>query len=252
MRNVLIFTNVLFLGAAIFFWSQLSGKKKELTNYQKLVGQNVVQHDTVYIKEGEEGSSNLTSCHDCSEKETYGHTFADFEDVVDRYKTKRWDVINQSFASNNVPDGMRPDEIAGMEDSRAIWFSLDSLKQFICTIEKYSNKLSPKASNLGIRMYYGVYSAAKQRFPHRHTLFMVPTFKDAKSSSDKTGIDFDPRQIFLSKKDVKFPISDLRTKPPVQLLVMTADNNDPQMKANDGDLCPPCSKGCIHGILDNN
>src|SRR5437870_1588639 len=76
------------------------------------------------------------TCTDCRETETYGHTMEEFLEVTREYRDKRWKLINKDLPSMT--------EKHDTADSRAIWFSLDSLKKFICTIEKYSEQLHIK------------------------------------------------------------------------------------------------------------
>lgn len=196
------------------------------------------------------------SCYNCFDKETFGHTFADFEDVVDRYTAERWNVINSWMASpSSVVTGGSG---TGKTDSRAIWFSLDSLEQFICTIKKYSQRLTEDPGELGIRMYYAVYPGGHPKFPGEHTIFMVPTFRKP-GDITATGNDFDPREAYAEQllNANKEPVlqnsfRNMRSKPNVAALILSGNSNpDPQMRANDGSLCPPCTKGCIHSILDS-
>jgi hypothetical protein len=79
-------------------------------------------------------------------------------------------------------------------DARCIWFSLDSLKKFIWTIENAVCKSGCTDNlNLGVRIYYSTYPAAVGNgadgirnedfsgidpgFSSKHTLFMMPTFE---------------------------------------------------------------------------
>lgn len=193
--------------------------------------------------------------------ETKGHTFAEFEDVVDRYTTERWAIINKQFSTNG-PNPNRtgnvgnPRSTNNFSDARSIWFSLDSLKQFICTIEKYTALMgTKKPDTLGIRLYYGVYQPDRVKFPFKHTIFLVPTYKKAGMGKGITGIDFDPRASVqiprLTNGEGYVPFDSLRNNNKILALTYTPYGSGGQsLIGNDGDLCPPCKKGCIHDIID--
>jgi hypothetical protein len=104
----------------------------------------------------------------------------------------------------NINDQMQ------MEDARAVWFDLETLKKFIYHIE---NKAKNDASNptsiqdLGIRIYYASYPAVNNwgdirydstlevfktnpstlEYGKKHTLVMIPTIK-----RNNLNIDFNP------------------------------------------------------------
>lgn len=110
-------------------------------------------------------------------------------------------VINTSSSERLFPwnTGLESNEISRLrkvhkrDDARAIWFSLDKLKAYICAIERQVSKIDTKAckiSNLGIRMYYGRYTGDVNEvaldYIDRHTIFMVPTYL-----SDSIPVRFD-------------------------------------------------------------
>ena len=85
------------------------------------------------------------------------------------------------------------------DDANSIWFSLESLKNFIWKVEtSVCEKKCPKPLQLGIRLYYGRYpeqltndlAELNPEFAQRHTVFMVPTFQD--ESNEQVHWDFDP------------------------------------------------------------
>lgn len=119
--------------------------------------------------------------------ETEGQTYAHFRDAVRRYKFERSDLA-EAWSRGNVETSLAVTPPEGLRDSRAIWFSMDSLKKFICTIEKYSKEIGIPSDSLGIRIYYGIYSDTDY-FSRMHTVFMVPTFTMGTGSQ----VDFDPR-----------------------------------------------------------
>lgn len=133
-----------------------------------------------------------TSCYDCRMNETEGMPMEHFIDVVRRYKCERSDIIE-----NEINKAVHPARFRGgnFKDARSIWFNLDTIKTFICTIEKYSGALKLSSGSLGIRIYYAVYDDTG-RFPRMHTLFMVPTCQDHNGDQ----VDMDPRESFNNIK----------------------------------------------------
>ena len=147
--------------------------------------------------------------------------------LVDSYRVNQWAAIN-SFVQPFARAGgeSTPDNI----DARSAWFSLETLKMFIHTIETYtsancknnpgSNATNPpKPPLLGIRIYYGQYpsdhgqlsnykpssssdeegdfTASNQnsfQYAGMHTLLMIPTCDDASGNH----VDFDPRDMNVS------------------------------------------------------
>lgn len=96
-----------------------------------------------------------------------------------------------------------------IEDARAVWFSLDSLKKYIWHIEKASCETgSAKLADLGIRIYFAEYPDAETmknlpgledadpRLAGKHSVFLVPTVR--KEGADK---DFDPIVEWKRQKD---------------------------------------------------
>jgi hypothetical protein len=175
----------------------------------------------------------------CSYPDLEGETFGDFKNVVKRYKENSWTAINNSMnQQRNSLDFL---------DARCIWFSLDSVKQFICTIEKYSRQLHLETKDLGIRLYYGQYPSNRNYYADQHTIFMMPTF-----SLDGTGeaIDFDPRHNVAnnwgtSKNEIRSFASSAASvglNGRFTILSGNADMN-PAIR-NSGELCPP---KCVSG-----
>ncbi|MGC4038674.1 MAG: hypothetical protein QM764_22110 [Chitinophagaceae bacterium] len=169
---------------------------------------------------------------------------------------------------------------ASFQDARSCWYSLDTLKKFICLIEKYSSsdKLRFTSKDLGIRFYYATYDRSvydsfaivaraggdrigRDSLGLHHTLFMVPTYRD---SGLKLDVDFDPRlsagvsietinQGFTSIDAITRPGFDQLfiwnnyiTNPAQKLLVLDHEalsSTTPSAK-NQGRLCPPtCPTG---------
>jgi hypothetical protein len=184
------------------------------------------------------GSVSFKTCVDCTTDSFYGLTLSEFMKGVARYRKTHWDLINSDPYMLSVQSG-------GLKDARACWYSIDTLKKFICLIEKYSSGLGLTSDKLGIRFYYATYpykGTWNQSYLSHHTLFMVPTYRDD-STKYKDNIDFDPRFDVQAKKGV-LPMSQIGSKNgSVQILVLdggTANSTPPRTATkNQGQLCPP-------------
>jgi hypothetical protein len=103
-------------------------------------------------------------------------------------------------------------------DARSVWFSVETLKEFIYNIEKANcNNGCSKKLELGIRIYYAQYPSGSYftnmqgtaiyndlsnfivtdnpLYQKNHTVFMVPTFDNKIGKTNPAGvihIDFDP------------------------------------------------------------
>lgn len=220
-RNILIATNIITLGLAIYFYSQADSTGDDT--------QPVV-------------------C--CSYEDLEGETLEDFTNVIKRYKDNAWTIINTTMNQQLTSSGGSPT----FEDARCIWFSMDSIKQFICTIEKYSEQLDLTTANLGIRLYYGQYPDAHPNYPNRHTIFMMPTFNP---SDNGPAIDFDPRYNVINNwgatsvdsiRSFTRGITSVSPSPTTLFTVLGGDlNMNPNIR-NSGELCPP---KCVPAGQDN-
>lgn len=166
----------------------------------------------------------------------------EFLEVTREYRDKRWKLINVQLPSMT--------DNHDTADARAIWFSLDSLKKFICTIEKYSEQLHIKPEDLGVRMYYAVYKHDSE-YQGLHTLFMVPTF--AVSGSKDEEQDFDPRASVLYRNELKVRDSvitfvDLARFPNQRTLILSKSAENTSLVRNTGQLCPPKCAPSINTI----
>ncbi len=94
-------------------------------------------------------------------------------------------------------------------DARSVWFSLETLKQFLWDIESESAtcKSGCQTLNLGVRIYYAEYPVptdpTDKAFPadekKKHTIFMVPTYSKEGSDRNPRDYDFNPRVISYGK-----------------------------------------------------
>jgi hypothetical protein len=126
---------------------------------------------------------SVTSCYNCDTDVFRGLTVQQYQTGIDWYDSVRWQVINRSgklVAANPV-------------DSMSCWYSLETLKRYICLIERYSDSLNISPDKLGIRFHYAVYKDPVvmeygRNYTNLHTLFLTPTML-----IDSSDVDFDPR-----------------------------------------------------------
>lgn len=177
-------------------------------------------------------------CYQCNNDVFYGLTVQEYKDGVDRYKHFRSDIIDGTVLRDIKPD------------ARSCWYSIDTLRKFICLLEQYSQQLGIPPDSLGIRFEYAVYPDTfpqKQIYSRLHTLFMVATCKQ-----QGMNIDFDPRYlgtVFHSPTTVDSLLNAgaiAHLQPGVQLfeLDLTSGNAGVQpgtlsvLSKNQGQLCP--------------
>jgi hypothetical protein len=203
-------------------------------------------------------SPSLTNCNDV--KGVTGMNASFFLKGLARYRAF------QLSASN---DKLRPLTNPNFEDSRSCWYSIDTLKKFMCLIERYAQMdpdFDPATSDLGIRFYYATYPDTEQQTmllktgPNflskvinvsvglHHTLFMVPTHHDKESDLD---LDvFQPMTLRGSEivaPDKKINPATLyhpdwqamMKSASTPLLILGKTVSTPSSK-NQGYLCPPC------------
>lgn len=109
-------------------------------------------------------------------------------------------VISENYKSENQPLlQISP----GNDDANSVWFSLETLKNFIYKIESAAcQKGCSDRLHLGLRLYYAKYPVSNAMgeyddlqgvdtdFGQHHTIFMIPTYQTDVNSPDH--IDFDP------------------------------------------------------------
>ena len=110
------------------------------------------------------------------------------------------------YYQNHYPDyNRRIGEYAGVGDAdldaRSVWFSLETLKQFLWEIESKSTTCKGcETLNLGVRIYYGEYPVPTDpndtAFPaaekKKHSIFMVPTYAKKDDEGKLRDYDFNP------------------------------------------------------------
>lgn len=242
MKKILIISNLAW--ASLFLLMSFSNLSKNNIANEK--------NDT-YIK----GGTSIGSS--CGKDGFKGLTLNQLLWGIARYRQTRWDSINalQYMQKNQI------------QDARSCWYSLDTLKKYICFIEQYANTLHIPADSLGIRLYYAVYSNKVgwyQEYESHHTLFIVPTFKYTYATAQKgasgvsdANIDFDPRYSVKNKisgdqNPHRYTFQEIYERGDVDLNVFCLDastaNNDTGnnknrnemisvASKNEGQLCPP-------------
>jgi hypothetical protein len=246
MKKFLIASNVFLLITVYFFACTSKGK----------------------LATNEDGSykipnaPNFSSCYNCLTDDIHGETASEFANVTARYRSTHFTLYN-AMAKNQLsatsmvgftsPNYNKTNEF---EDARSCWFSADTLKKFICLMEKYANDIKIPSSNLGIRFYYANYDNVKvfePTYSNHHTLYMVPTVFDR---SSQNFVDFEPREsakagnIVSISKFINKETNTWSTKPlfiiggkSSTVKITQADGTTTNVSTNQGDLCPP-KRGC--------
>jgi len=144
--------------------------------------------------------------------------------MIHRYRINHWEAVNKNCPSIINQNGTNctictPDNpsfynpLEGLYDTnkidaRSAWFSLETLKKFIHTIESQTCNNKPASCpvpRLGVRIYYAEYPTTKAgidsfqqygaaidyTYAGLHTLLMIPTF----DLDSNVHVDFDPSKI---------------------------------------------------------
>ncbi len=194
------------------------------------------------------------SCYNCITDDIHGETAAEFADVVARYNTTHASMYNE-YATGRLRVAVSPSkiELPTFKDAQSCWYSIDTLKKFICLMEKYAAKSKIKTADLGVRFYYGNYPDNYTRdlsLSKHHTLFLTAT-----TNLGGNNIDFDPRitaeKGLIGGKEVTTIASLIDTSSAgfkTRELFMLAG----KASMNQGDLCPP-GTGCTNTLsaVDN-
>lgn len=173
--------------------------------------------------------------------------YSDIKTMIHKYKTDRSSLISN------------------VEDSRAIVFDLESLKQYICKVEStvHANGLEGSYDLAGLRFYYTVYpstplydpnapignymSSIDQLYREKHSLLIMPTYKLGTEY-----IDFDPQHFYPANtpphNTTGSPIPMAIDSSLVATSILAYDPLYPCMNAsnsmNHGGMCPPtCPQG---------
>ncbi len=173
--------------------------------------------------------------------------------MIRAYRNERQQIIN--YAANNAPaipeinlSSYRRNSNDAFIDSRAITFPIDTIKKYICSIERQieSTPSLQEYTLSGLRFYYIVYDESseyvqKEIIPHKpdyencHSLLIVPTVYDEERA---THIDFEPN-LFASKRRIDQGLLEENT--PLQFLHLKTDASTRAALRvqNKGSICPP-------------
>lgn len=181
MKQILIATNIILLGVAVFFCYKFF----DIKNVKS--GQKPINETGNSSGLGEPCRNRL--CKDYSNEPWEGLIRANLAHrMAERYrgdlgKKVIWFGNNET----NIPD------------ATSVWFDLDKLKKFIWEIELKQCSENCRDS-LGIRIYYAKYpdtagmrtndlAMLNPSYANHHTVFMVPTYWNATLQAN---VDFDP------------------------------------------------------------
>jgi hypothetical protein len=236
MKKLLSVTMFLFIGIITF---QSCGKKA-ITDADKAA---IIEE---YLK-----TEKVYSCDPCTNQVINQNDYLlnanmlkEMTDIYNQLGSSK-KISNQAIlriakqSNNTIADSV--------DDSRAIWFSLERLKGFITVIERATCGKKCDSLRLGIRMYYARYpnplnyndlKTVPDDFENRHTIFMVPTYDSAYHH-----VDFDPRYF---KNNSCWPASLInvldaapKAKAPDSLAMFGFTPTIDQQSMNHGDLIPP-------------
>ena len=180
MKKISITVNVLFLGIILF----MSCNKTNINPSDKAEAVSSGKNTSAHGTNNHASKADCPTCYDYSQTYLEGINTSTAITMSYNYKT-----IDQQLLNTTLPG----------DDANSVWFSLESLKNFVWKIEKaVCEQNCPDALKLGIRIYYGRYpqtmtgefAALDPLFAEHHTVFMVPTFQDAGNSTIHW--DFDP------------------------------------------------------------
>ncbi len=176
MRKISFVANVFFVAIIVF----MSCNKTDIVPATESKNLNLE-------KTGSSMQTKREPCPGC-----YDYTATGFQGIraeTAKMMSTNYKLINQPLLAidGNIPD------------ATSIWFSLESLKNYIWKIEQAACKAGcDNALRLGMRVYYGRYPESMTNelanldpaFAQHHTLFMIPTFQDTNNST--VHWDFDP------------------------------------------------------------
>jgi len=126
-------------------------------------------------------TNRQNDCYVCVTDHFNSLTAKEFEDGIKRYKRFRADIINEVVLKGSKTDAL------------SCWYSIDTLKTFICLMEKYARGHHIPSDSLGIRFHYSVYPDSKPDYPiygRLHTLYLAATI-----NKNNSNVDFDPRYL---------------------------------------------------------
>ena len=184
-------------------------------------------------------------------KDYNGMPFNDLDVDMLKDMTAKYDTTTSLYDRASKRKIVRGSGGGLVEDSRSIWFSLDSLKKFIWEVEtsvcanSCKNEKQNLNLNLGIRLYYARYPIRSQVasyplqltgissvYENLHTIFMVPTYENNNANTD-----FDPRN--FDQNTCTYKTIEKGQKALVFAPIPIAAPGQGTLAKNHGGLCPP-------------
>jgi hypothetical protein len=187
--------------------------------------------------------------------------------MVSEYGKNQASNINLGV-TNKLRSAILPDVLTeNFNDSRFIVFPVDTLKNFICTIDNMLKDKHPvnangspiKTCDLGIKFFYAAYpgldprQSITQTYKGRHTLILVPSYLDTRTNMYTeffpSAIDAATRRPYALNQLMSWDsLGTLRAHGVEALTLFTLTLNDPDVGRNHGTLCPP-PDDCLSAIL---
>jgi hypothetical protein len=229
-----------------------------LNQYFKLRDRDTVRPDSAYTSDG--------CTNPCTGKLAW-IKLSEAIKMVSEYGVNQAANINVGV-TNKLRSVLLPGTLTeSFKDSRFIVFPMDTLKNFICTIDNMLRDNHPvnangsliKTCDLGIKFFYATYpgldphQSITNTYKGRHTLILVPSYLDTKTNLYTeffpSAIDVTTRRPYSLNQLIGWdslgtlPAHGVETLP---LFTLTLD--DPEVGRNHGTLCPP-PDDCLSAIL---
>lgn len=235
--------------------------KKKIFNYGIgiLLAASLFINITAFIDDKPVAKKAGDECVDPCKKPYPGLPINIVKSMIDEYGNNQAAYINQGVVNLL---GARQGATFEYSDARSVYYELDTIQQFLCTIKtRVSDNVLVKSDgqpiqdcDLGIKLYYAAYpnttvkhtKLTLETYEGKHTLVIVATYRDA----DNTIKIFDPNYFYKDPiKNMIRPteitsdwIKEQITKNS-SILVMAAAGikSEGPLARNHGTLCPPPS-----------
>jgi hypothetical protein len=227
MRKVLIFTNVIFLAVAVLYSCSL-------------------------LKSLEEVNKNGFICNNYSAAPVNEMDKQEVVEMVRNYYNNQYAALHDVTSATKLT-GL---PVNCPQDSRAVFFNLDTLKKLIYYIEKGSKNFSvADKQNLGLNVYFASYPESFLKvkngysYTNRHTLIFIPSIfktgdslaRDIDLNANLSGVNSRPEYL----TDLFFNINTKSKK-----MVGIAEGSGSMMSQNNGSGTPPPKKPTGNPLLD--
>ncbi|MBO9617931.1 MAG: hypothetical protein J7539_02755 [Niabella sp.] len=236
-RSSSILLILILLAGLIYLFLENRKLRDELNNTHFYVSEGSINPDTLSLK--------------------YLH-YSKAKAMVDTFTASQYryitDGLNNDILINTRNNGKPVDSLRTFWDSRLISFSLDSIKRLVYTMDELVKNGKIKkpdgkkvtTSELGIKIYYAAYPGLEYPPNYnskdgRHTLILVPAYKDASGyyhdflpSGKLAQRGFDGHSL-LSAVPHKGDARMMLLSAPAQ----TSADDGTDVGLNDGTVCPP-------------